>query len=100
MASTPSRPPFQGEHVTGRSDPSDTREYCSYDQGAQRAAQSSYLTECSTINLAFTREAFNAIGGFDETFAYGSDVDYSWRLTDASYRIRSVPDAIVRHDWG
>jgi GT2 family glycosyltransferase len=27
-------------------------------------------------------------------------VDFSWRLTDAGYRIRSVPDAIIRHDWG
>jgi GT2 family glycosyltransferase len=27
-------------------------------------------------------------------------VDFTWRLTDAGYRIRSVPDAIVRHHWG
>lgn len=62
--------------------------------------QSTYLTECSTINFAFRREVFDAIGGFDEGFAYGSDVDFSWRLIDAGYRIRSVPDAVVRHDWG
>jgi GT2 family glycosyltransferase len=59
-----------------------------------------YLTECATINLAFHREAFDAVGGFDERFAYGSDVDFSWRLIEAGYRIRSVPDAVVRHDWG
>lgn len=59
-----------------------------------------YLTECATINLAFTRAAFDAVGGFDERFAYGSDIDFSWRLTDAGYRILSVPDAVVRHDWG
>jgi GT2 family glycosyltransferase len=93
-------PLFQGEHVTAGLTLATPGSSALYDQGAQRAAQSSYLAECSTINLAFTREAFNAIGGFDETFAYGSDVDFSWRLTDASYRIRSVPDAIVRHDWG
>jgi GT2 family glycosyltransferase len=61
---------------------------------------SRYLTECATINLAFRREAFDAVGGFDERFAYGSDVDFSWRLVEAGYRIRSVPDAVVRHDWG
>jgi cellulose synthase/poly-beta-1,6-N-acetylglucosamine synthase-like glycosyltransferase len=70
-----------------------------YDQPpASRTGQ--YLTECSTINLAFTRAAFDAVGGFDESFAYGSDVDFSWRLIDAGYRILSVPDAVVRHDWG
>jgi glycosyltransferase involved in cell wall biosynthesis len=59
-----------------------------------------YLTECPTINLAFRRTAFNAIQGFDERFAYGSDSDFSWRLVDAGFRILAVPDAIVRHDWG
>ena len=71
-----------------------------YDRGARQALESPYLKECSTINLAFGREAFNAVGGFDERFAYGSDVDFSWRLVDAGYRIRSVPDAVLRHDWG
>ena len=57
-----------------------------------RARTVRYLNECPTINLAFRREAFDAVGGFDEAFAYGSDVDFSWRLIDAGYRIRSVPD--------
>jgi GT2 family glycosyltransferase len=71
-----------------------------YDDGAWRALESRYLAECSTINVAFRREVYEVIGGFDERFAYGSDVDFSWRLTDAGYRIRGVPGAIVRHDWG
>jgi glycosyltransferase involved in cell wall biosynthesis len=71
-----------------------------YDRWARRNMESRYLTACATINLAFRREVFDAIGGFDEGFEYGSDVDFSWRLTDAGYRIRAVPDAIIRHDWG
>jgi glycosyltransferase involved in cell wall biosynthesis len=71
-----------------------------HDRVSMNKLQSAYLTECSTINFAFRREVFDAIGGFDEGFAYGSDVDFSWRLIDAGYRIRSVPDAVVRHDWG
>jgi GT2 family glycosyltransferase len=71
-----------------------------YDRAAQQARESRYLKECPTINLAFRREVFDAIGGFDEGFSYGSDVDFSWRLTDAGYRIRSVPGAVIRHDWG
>lgn len=59
-----------------------------------------YLRECATMNFAFRRAAFDAVGGFDESFAYGSDVDFSWRLNDSGYRIRCVLDAIVRHDYG
>src|ERR1019366_2324366 len=93
-------PLLQAEHVTvglALATPGSTG---LYDRGARQALESRYLTECSTINLGFRREAFDAVGGFDEGFAYGSDVDFAWRLTDAGYRIRSVPDAIVRHDWG
>jgi glycosyltransferase involved in cell wall biosynthesis len=71
-----------------------------YDRMARQALQSPYVTECSTINLAFRRTVFDAVGGFDQDFAYGSDVDFSWRVVDAGYRIRSVPGAVVRHDWG
>ena len=71
-----------------------------YDESAQAARGTRYLAECPTINLAFRRAAFDAVGGFDESFAYGSDVDFSWRLVDRGYRIRNVPDAVIRHDWG
>jgi GT2 family glycosyltransferase len=71
-----------------------------YDVGARKALESRYLTEFSTSNLAFRREAFDAVGGFDERFSYGSDVDFAWRLADAGYRPRSVPGAVVRHDFG
>lgn len=67
---------------------------------AQGANGRSYLSECPTINLAFRRRAFDEVKGFDETFEYGSDVDFSWRLLDAGFRLRSVPDAIVTADWG
>jgi GT2 family glycosyltransferase len=50
--------------------------------------------------MAFRREVFDKIGGFDESFAYGSDSDFTWRLVDAGIRILAVPDAIIRHDWG
>lgn len=59
-----------------------------------------YISQWGAANLAFRREVYDAVGGFDEGFAYGSDVDFSWRVTDAGYRIRWVPDAVIRHDWG
>jgi GT2 family glycosyltransferase len=59
-----------------------------------------YATECPTINLAFTRQAFDAVGGFDERFEYGSDVDFTWRLGEAGFLIRARPEAVVEHEWG
>ena len=59
-----------------------------------------YLGEAPTINLAIAAEVFERIGGFDEDLEYGSDVDLTWRATDAGFRIRSVPEATVSHDWG
>ena len=70
-----------------------------YELGPEELAEE-YVRECPTLNFAFRREVFDAVGGFDDSFAYGSDVDFSWRLIDAGYRIRRAPDAVVKHDWG
>jgi len=61
--------------------------------------RSEYLEECATITLAFRRSVFDSVGGFDERFEYGSDVDFTWRIRDAGTRIRHEPAAVVRHDW-
>jgi len=59
-----------------------------------------YVPMATTINLAFRREAFDVVGGFDESFGSAEDIDFTWRLTDCGYRLRWVQDAVVRHDWG
>jgi hypothetical protein len=59
-----------------------------------------YVSEAPTINLAFRREVFDAVGGFDESFAAGEDIDFTWRVSDAGYRLRWVADAVVEHEWG
>lgn len=66
----------------------------------ERVGDRSYLVECPTLNFGFRRGAFDALGGFDEGFAYGSDVDFTWRLNDAGYRVLHVPEASLRHDYG
>jgi glycosyltransferase involved in cell wall biosynthesis len=89
-----------GEHVTAGATFSTSQRRGLYDRTDEEIGAEHYLAECPTINMAFRREAFDAVGGFDERFAYGSDIDFSWRLNDAGYRIRRVPDAVIRHDWG
>ena len=59
-----------------------------------------YVGAAATINLAVRRELFTTVGGFDESFAAAEDLDFTWRLVDAGYRLRWVPDAVVRHEWG
>ena len=59
-----------------------------------------YVPAAPTINFALRREVFDAVGGFDESFAAGEDIDFSWRLTDAGYRLRWVPNAVINHEWG
>lgn len=63
-------------------------------------AEEEYVPMATTINMAFRREAFDEVGGFDETFGSAEDIDFTWRLTDSGYRLRWVQDAVVRHDWG
>ena len=59
-----------------------------------------YVPAAPTINLAFRREVFDAVDGFDESFAAGEDIDFTWRLCDHGYRLRWVADAVVEHEWG
>jgi GT2 family glycosyltransferase len=68
--------------------------------GGREDAAPEHVGQCPTINMAFRRDAFERVGGFDESFEYGSDIDFSWRLAEAGLRIRYVPDAVVVHDWG
>lgn len=46
-------------------------------------------------NLAISRRAFNAVGGFDEALRAGEDVDLCWRLQLGGWTFRFEPAAIV-----
>ncbi len=52
--------------------------------------------------LALRREALDRVGLLDEGFApgYYEDVDLCWRLREAGYSVRYVPDAILVHAEG
>jgi len=88
-----------GEHVTAGVSEGLSGQVL-YELPPEQAGESTYLREAPTLNLAFRREVFDAADGFDESFSYGSDVDFTWRLNDMGYRIRRVPDAVIQHDYG
>lgn len=46
-------------------------------------------------NLAIRRVAFEAVGGFDETFVPGEDIDLCWRLQLKGFTFDCATDAIV-----
>ncbi len=55
------------------------------------------FSACAAAAL-YRREAFNAVGGFDEDyFCYVEDVDIGFRLRLAGHRCLHVPTSIVHH---
>jgi len=50
-----------------------------------------------SCNLAYPRERFLALGGFDEWFVTAEDIDLNLRAVDAGAAIRYREDAIVYH---
>ena len=51
--------------------------------------------------MLIRREAWDAVGGFDERFfMYWEDVDLCKRLREAGHRLRYIPDAVAVHHWG
>ncbi|WP_376907582.1 glycosyltransferase [Agrobacterium fabrum] len=58
-------------------------------------------TGWATTACALTPTAlFNSIEGFDADtfFLYCDDVDYSWRIREAGYKVIFMPSAVVFHD--
>lgn len=73
-----------GEHITV-SEKNDTKQY---------------VTESPTLNMAIRKSVLDEIGVFDESFAYGSDMDLSWRAIRRGYKIRFIATAHVKHEAG
>lgn len=50
-----------------------------------------------TMSWASRRQVLRELGGFDERFVRGQDVDLSYRATQSGYALVFVPDSIVYH---
>lgn len=63
-------------------------------------ANRDYLQEAATMNLAVKKNVFDQIGYFDESFDYGSDVDFTRRAREKGFKIKYKPQAKIHHNWG
>ena len=59
-----------------------------------------HLDEAPTMNMAFKKVIIKKVGFFDEKSIYGSDMDFTWRITQEAYKIRRNKNAVIYHDWG
>ena len=67
--------------------------------GAETAAaatrQLGFLPAGLAANLAVRRQAFDAVGGFNEDLLVGEDIDLSWRLQLQGFRFAVAREALV-----
>lgn len=63
----------------------------------QRMARADPVDFVATYSAAFRRDVFMAEGGFDTRYIQNEDVEFSYRLSEAGYRIDFVPEAQVYH---
>ncbi|HXW66939.1 MAG TPA: glycosyltransferase [Thermoplasmata archaeon] len=59
--------------------------------------QSGFDVTYPTANLAYRRELFDRLGGFDPRFITAEDIDLNLRAVRAGASIRYVPGAVVYH---
>jgi GT2 family glycosyltransferase len=53
---------------------------------------------CITSNVAYHRDVFAGVGGFDPRLRCAEDWDLAWRVQEAGHRMAFCPEALVMHD--
>jgi len=53
-----------------------------------------FLPYVISANMGYRAEAWKAVGGMDESFPFGEDVDLSWRTQLAGFPLASSPGAV------
>ena len=56
-----------------------------------------FLPAAATYGLGFTRRVFERVGAFDEALPRMSDIDYTWRIQLAGYKLQFLPQAVVHY---
>jgi GT2 family glycosyltransferase len=65
--------------------------------GLQRVDYPPHLRHAGGSTLGVTREAHDAVGGFDEDLPYLEDTDYCFRLQLSGIDLQFLPDALVHY---
>lgn len=58
-----------------------------------------FLPYAIGCNFGVTRRAFERIGGFDPQYKKCADVEFSWRLQLAGFRLEEVPEAVLHYRY-
>jgi glycosyltransferase involved in cell wall biosynthesis len=58
-----------------------------------------FLPAAATYGLGFTRQVYERVGVFDESLPRMSDIDYTWRIQLAGFKLQPLPDAVVYYRY-
>ena len=56
-----------------------------------------FLPAAAAYGLGFTRRVYARVGAFDESLPRMSDIDYTWRIQLAGYKLQPLPHAVVHY---
>ena len=48
-------------------------------------------------NFGFTRKVVDTVGKFDESLIFGEDIEFSWRVQQAGFKLYFIPDATIHY---
>jgi len=72
--------------------------WCYTDSRKSMASQSFYAVEFCACGFAIRRSVFEGVNGFEKSlFIMGEEIDLSYRVLNAGFSIRYVPEIRVRH---
>jgi glycosyltransferase involved in cell wall biosynthesis len=66
---------------------------------ARRLPHAGFLPFAPSCNLGVWADVFERTGGFDLEYPQSEDVEWSWRMQLASYRLGFAPDAVVHYRY-
>jgi GT2 family glycosyltransferase len=70
-----------------------------YDHIGGHDREKATVTHISPNNTVYRKEIFDKIGLFNEQFQYAQDVDFSYRMIDAGYKIMLLKKTGCEHYW-
>ncbi len=68
-----------------------------HEDPSERPPTAGWMPLAIGANIGVTREAFDAVGGFDETMLASEDIDFSWRVQLGGRKLCFEPRAIVNY---